>query len=280
MYATSGFPGRNEVSQSMIQNDFANRYPDYWSQGVWIIPLQLEGTSPPASLNLSVVALPSESVATDFLSLVEQEEYSRFQYPRRRNSYLLGKLAAKLALARGDDELSAIAVDHGILNQPIASGRSSKVTVTHSDTLGAALAYDQRLLAGIDLELINEQARDAMLRITSAEEEGLVRRLGTDIAPTAFLTILWTAKEAISKVLQTGFTVAMELFEVKSLERNKYGVVGSFRHFPQLVSVSVVREDYVFSMVLPAKALAEGEEFRILELMHNRLPVCSIITVD
>ncbi|OMF96017.1 4'-phosphopantetheinyl transferase superfamily protein [Paenibacillus sp. FSL R7-0273] len=256
----------------MRYSSFTRRYADYWAEGVWNIAFELEGVEPSASFRLTVAALPPEAAAADYLSLSEQAEYARFQYPRRRCSYLLGKLSAKLALAGEADDLSAIAIEHGIMNQPVVSGSSRKITVTHCDSLGAALAFDQRLLAGVDIELISEQARDALRRITSVEEERLSSGPQQDMGQTAFLTLLWTAKEAMSKVLLTGFTVATELFEVKTLERRKYGVVGRFCNFPQFLSLSVLREEYIFSMVLPAKAFAPGEEDRLLERIHNSLP--------
>lgn len=163
--------------------------------------LELGSKEEPYRLKLSVVSLQPEGEPLEYLSSEEKETYFGFQYPRRRNSYLLGKLAAKTAVAEEGEDLSGIQIEHGILCQPLVAGRSRKVTITHCDSLGAAVGYDPRLLAGVDMELVDEKAAEAIRRITSREEEALL----PELAASAALTLLWTAKEAMSKVIQTGF---------------------------------------------------------------------------
>lgn len=66
------------------------------------------------------------------------------------------------------------------------------------------------------------------------------------------LTILWTAKEALSKVLKTGLTMDMKLFEINQLEeRDIYR--GSFTIFTQYQFLSFIIEDTVFTIVTPKK---------------------------
>ncbi len=219
-------------------------------------------------LKLSVVSLPPEDAPLEYLSPAEQEQYFGFQYSRRRNSYLLGKLAAKMAVAEEEDDLSSIQIEHGILCQPIITGSTRRITITHCDTMGAAADYDPRLMAGVDMERVDEKAADAIRRITSKEEETLV----TELAPPQFLTLLWTAKEAMSKVIQTGFTVPTELFEIKECVCRGQAAVSEFRNFPQFKALSVVRREYVFSIVLPGKALSGSAEAMLLQVLQELLP--------
>lgn len=257
----------------MLYTTFARQYEQFLSQTVRRISFELEGPEDRYGLKLSVVSLPPEDGPLDYLSAAEKEQYSGFKYPRRRNSYLLGKLAAKMAVAEEQDDLSEIQVDHGILCQPLVAGSDRKITITHCDTLGAAVDYDPRLLLGVDMELVDEKAMDALRRITSKEEEALMKDLGPELAPTHFLTLLWTAKEAMSKVLQTGFTVPTDLFEIKACTRGEQGVISQFKNFPQFKAISVLRREYVFTIVLPAKAMTDSSEDRLLQCLQEMLPL-------
>lgn len=244
------------------------QYRQFLSDTVRRMSLELEGPEASYMLKLSLVSLPPEDAPLDYLSPAEKEQYFGFQYPRRRNSYLLGKLAAKIAVAEEDDDLSAIQIEHGILCQPFIAGSTRKITVTHCDTLGAAAVYDPGLLAGVDMERVDERAAEAIRRITSKEEEALKMEL----APPHFLTLLWTAKEAMSKVIQTGFTVPTELFEIKECTCSGQTAVSRFRNFPHFKAVSVVRREYVYSIVLPAKSVSGPAEARLVQGLQELLP--------
>lgn len=252
----------------MQYTTFARQYGQFLTDTVRRVSLKLEGPEGSYTLKLSVVTLPPEDAPLDYLSPAEKEQYFGFQYQRRRNSYLLGKLAAKMAVAEEADDLTAVQIEHGILCQPVIAGSPRRITVTHCDTLGAAAEYDPRLLAGVDMERVDEKAAEAIRRITSKEEEALLPELD---AATA-LTLLWTAKEAMSKVIQTGFTVPTELFEIKDCICSGQTAVCEFKNFPQFKAISVIRRDYVFTLVLPAKAMSGSAEARLLQGLEKLLP--------
>ncbi|MEK4042686.1 4'-phosphopantetheinyl transferase superfamily protein [Paenibacillus sp. FSL H8-0048] len=251
---------------------FARQYEQFLSETVRRCHLELEGPEGSYGLKLSVVSLPPEDGPLDYLSAAEKEQYFGFQYPRRRNSYLLGKLAAKMAAAGEEDDLAGIQIEHGILCQPIVSGSTRRITITHCDGLGAAVDYDPRLMAGVDIELVDEKAVEGIRRITSKQEEELIKESGPLLALPNFLTLLWTAKEAMSKVIQTGFTVPTELFEVKSCSRSGRGAISQFKNFTQFKAISVLREEYVFTIVLPAKAMTDSSEALLLQSLQELLP--------
>lgn len=247
---------------------FAGQYGASLQQTVRTMSLELNGPEGKYTLKLSVVSLPPEDAPLDYLSPAEKAQYFGFQYPRRRNSYLLGKLAAKTAVAEEGEALSGIQIEHGILGQPIVAGSARRITVTHCDTLGAAADYDPRLLAGVDIELVDEKAAEAIRRITSREEEALL----PELAAASALTLLWTAKEAMSKVIQTGFTVPTELFEIKACTFSGGAVISEFKNFPQFQAFSILRKEYVYTLVLPAKVLAGSSEARLIAGLEGLLP--------
>ncbi|MEK4852139.1 4'-phosphopantetheinyl transferase superfamily protein [Paenibacillus sp. FSL H7-0756] len=247
---------------------FASQYGASLQQTVRTMSLELESPEAPYRLKLSVVSLPPEGDPLEYLNQEEKDTYFGFQYARRRNSYLLGKLAAKTAVAEEGEALSGIQIEHGILCQPLVAGRNRKITITHCDSLGAAVGYDPRLLAGVDMELVDEKAAEAIRRITSREEEALL----PELAAATALTLLWTAKEAMSKVIQTGFTVPTELFELKACTCSGSVVISQFKNFPQFQAVSILRKEYVYTLVLPAKVLAGSSETRLIEGLEGLLP--------
>ncbi|MNO12296.1 4'-phosphopantetheinyl transferase superfamily protein [compost metagenome] len=262
---------QNRGNRAMLYTTFTKQYTLFLTRFVRKMKFELEGPESMYRLNICVVSLPPEDGPLDYLSTVEREQYFSFKYPKRRNSYLLSKLSCKMAVASDDDDLTAIVIHHGVMRQPIVEGSERRITITHCDTMGAAIDYDPRLLIGVDIELVDIKAMDALARITSTEEHMLVHELG--LQPSTFLTLLWTAKEAMSKVIQTGFTVPTELFEVKECVWKERCIISQFKNFPPFKAISILREKYVFTLVLPAKAMTEMGEIRLLQSLDTFLPL-------
>ncbi|OKP96666.1 4'-phosphopantetheinyl transferase superfamily protein [Paenibacillus sp. P46E] len=254
----------------MLYATFEKQYKLFLTRIVRKAELKLEGPEGMYGLNISVVSVPPEDGPLDYLSNAEKDQYNSFQYQRRRNSYLLSKLACKMAVARAEDDLTDIVIDHGVMGQPFIRGSDRKITITHCDTMGSAIDYDPRLLLGVDMELIDEKAMDAIARITSKEEQFLQHELG--IQAPAFLTVLWTVKEAMSKVIQTGFTVPTELFEVKGCVWKEQNIITHFKNFTSYKAITVLRSTYVFTIVLPSKAMTEMGETRLMQQLEALMP--------
>ncbi|MBZ9609075.1 4'-phosphopantetheinyl transferase superfamily protein [Clostridium estertheticum] len=208
-----------------------------------------------------------EKIPIDYLNDNEKEKYLNIKHQRRRESFLLGKLVSKLAIAEEQDDLSDIFVNHGIFNQPIVSGRDEKVTITHCGSIGVAVAFDQRLMLGIDIEAIDERRIEALRRITTRGEEALFNE--EDITFTAFLTMLWTIKEAMSKVLNTGFTIDLDILEVKDIVKKDLGFISSLKNFSQFKAISVLNNEYVFTIVIPKKLIDDSPEVNIIEIISE-----------
>jgi len=104
-----------------------------------------------AQIGVTLVIVP-ESVASQlnessgFLGPGEREYFSTLKFVRRRQSYLLGRYAAKMAVAHqvGEIDLRAIEILRGVFEQPIVHCVRSDgwcVSISHADTLAAALAF-------------------------------------------------------------------------------------------------------------------------------------------
>lgn len=257
------------MTAPMRLQTFADRHRDFFDHAVRQREIILDGQGEGCRLTLCAVSMGRGTIPPDFLSPSEKEAYDGFRHQRRRESYLLGKLCAKLALAGPEDELDRICVVPGILCQPVAEGRDRRITITHCGERGVAAAYDPRLLAGVDLEAVSERHADAMSRVTTDHERRLMEGLEAD-RPTA-LTVLWTAKEAMSKAIQTGFTASMDLFETGEITVRGAGFVSGFRHFPQFVALSSVVREQALTLALPRKAVSGQAEQALMHMLDELL---------
>ncbi|WP_410511170.1 4'-phosphopantetheinyl transferase superfamily protein [Paenibacillus sp. BR2-3] len=261
--------GKRIGAPDMLYTTFASRNEAFFSKAVRRRTIRLNGPDEAYDLNLCVASIHQEAAPLEFLSPSETDKYFSFKYQRRRNSYLLGKLAAKLAIASEEDDLDHIIIEHGILCQPIVAGSDRKITITHSDSIGAAVYYDPRLLIGIDIEVVDQKTEDALKKVTSQDEEALINQSDADYG--AMLTMLWTIKEAMSKVIQTGFTVAPDMFEISEIARKEAGFISQFKNFPQFQAISILSHEYVLTVVLPRKAMADAGEYRLTQILQELL---------
>lgn len=165
----------------------------------------------------------------------EQEYFNSLKFQKRANSYLIGRFAAKqaVALLSGEKNLANILIPSGIFQQPlVASGeRGIQVSITHCDDFGAAIAFPEGHPMGIDMESIAAAQRSAMETVMTDREK---EQLGSfAIGYEAGLTLLWTAKEALSKVLRTGMMTPFEIFEIVNMEQWDHYVICYYKNFAQ-----------------------------------------------
>lgn len=149
----------------------------------------------PTLLVLSPEAASPER-AEALLTAAERAEYAAFRFPKRRHDWLLGRLAAKLALAEsGGPDPGAITI------RKLEGGRPAfdldapgwDLSITHGHGLAAALVAPAPV--GIDLEAVRPLEADAWRFFTSEDEQA--RLAAGELSPIA----LWAIKEAGYKAL-------------------------------------------------------------------------------
>jgi phosphopantetheinyl transferase len=198
---------------------------------------------------------PFEELA-DVLHPRETAYYHTLKSEKRKRSYLVGRYAAKKAVAAFVQETDPrrILIQQGIFNQPIATcedARNVQVSITHCDGLGAAIAFPEAHPMGIDLERIKPGKREAIeSQMTKAEREGIT---ALSFPYDMLLTLAWTAKEALSKVLKTGLTTPFTIFAMSEIKVQNDCFTGSFENFPQYKALSFETDGYVCSIVCPKK---------------------------
>lgn len=193
--------------------------------------------------------------AGEFLHPEELEIFRAFKVERRQISYLLGRYTAKSALGKcvgPGFEASRAVIALGIFNQPVVQCHALRplgVSISHSDRLVCSLAYPEEHPMAIDVEEIDEARTKVMMTQIGRDEGALAQSVCTSLDVAA--TVVWTAKEALSKALRCGMTCPYELLEICGLEVRDGVYTGRFKNFGQYKFQSWRRGDSVITIVLP-----------------------------
>ena len=198
--------------------------------------------------------LQSVKKLSEFLHKKEKNYYDNLMHDRRKKSYLLGRYSAKRAISYlfGEDNLQEILIQPGVFSQPINSyskGRDIQVSITHSGDFGAAVAFPEALPMGIDMEKIDPGKRDVMESQMTEAEKGLIRNLSR--LDEKMLTLLWSTKESLSKVLKTGLTTPFYIYEIDGIKRRHNCFITYFKNFGQYKALSFTLGEYMCSISYP-----------------------------
>ncbi|UPK72544.1 4'-phosphopantetheinyl transferase family protein [Chitinophaga filiformis] len=194
----------------------------------------------------------------------ERSYYETLKFDKRRESYLLGRISAKKAIGAlsSFEDLGKIAIEAGVFQFPVvkyAVTHNLQVCITHCDGLGIALSYPEVHPLGIDLERADKAGTGAIREQLTARELALADTLPLP-ADVAF-TMLWTMKEALSKILRTGLTMDLKLLEIRSLEKEGDVYTGHFSHLIQYKAISCHAGAHVCSVVVPGKTSPDLAQF-------------------
>lgn len=185
-----------------------------------------------------------------FLHPEEQAYFLKLLHPKRQQSYLLGRFCAKQALAiYTNNSPASIKIENGIFQQPVvcsAPYNNAQVSISHTDVLGAAIAFPETHPMAIDIETICPTKRETILTQLTLSE---IRLLSSDTVDN--LTMLWTAKEALSKVLRCGLGISFELLEINSIIHYTNWTLCNFKHVYPYQALSFRCGGSVCSLVYP-----------------------------
>ena len=199
---------------------------------------------------------PNYEEIVAFLHPQERKYYEKLKFEKRIKSYLVGRLTAKKAIAVlvGEVDLTKILIQSGIFTQPIATYKEKQniqVSISHSDDFGAAVAFPEAHPMGIDIEKIHREQNEAIEREVTESEIKLIK--GLPFSYETMLTFLWTAKEALSKVLKTGLMTPFKIYEVEKIENHQDYLLSFYKNFAQYKTVSFLIGNNVCSIVYPMK---------------------------
>lgn len=230
----------------------------------------------------------------DYLSNTEKETYNRFLCNSRKREYLFSRHLAKSLLFSYNINHSAeqIKIHNGILGQPFLDCpmKNHGITISHCSDMITVVVFPEFYQIGVDIEKISDSMISVKKNIMTKHEEKIVYEKldqGTKLyffdviqyilsiftdsydevdAELQKITIVWTAKESLSKVLKCGLSTPLEVFEIKSIACDGKIFVCSFLNFPQYTSVSIRLKGYIFSICYPSQLNNEECKWKYCKL--------------
>jgi 4'-phosphopantetheinyl transferase len=192
----------------------------------------------------------------DFIKYLHTEELIRLNKFKNENakfSYTLGRYAAKKSIAclTKQTDFNLINITNGTLGNPIVSDLPNLgVSLAHTDTSAVAVCFNEKYPMGIDIEEIDEKKSDIIKTQLTESESRLSGKL--KLSETELNIYLWTAKEALSKALKTGFTLPMSQFEISEIEEKENHLIIKFKNMEQFSGVEWKINNSIISIVFPA----------------------------
>lgn len=205
----------------------------------------------------SIIKNDLQSLKKQFDLLHENEikQFEMYEFNRRKHSYLLGRISAKIALSHlsPNERASSVCIENGIFDFPIVKSNINynlSVGIAHCDDIGVSIAFPDVHPMGVDLEKIDPKRTETMKSCVKNDEMALLQQLKLD--NEIGYTLIWTIKEALSKILRTGFSLnfqALEIGEIKFLDTI---FECTFQNLIQYKAVSYLSGGYILTIVLPA----------------------------
>lgn len=206
-----------------------------------------------------------KSIARTFLHPTELAYFQTLKFERRQHSFLLGRYAAKRAIMKCCDieNPTLIEIKAGVFNHPVVKfpgNKNLQVSIAHSQSWTAAIAFPEEHPMGIDLESLTARSTDAIVEQLTPAEHQLAELLDLDQQTTQVL--LWSAKEALGKTIKCGITIPLQMMELRSFTKSGEVYTFIFTHFVQYKAISYLLEGNAITIVLPRDTNFEAQPFR------------------
>ena len=201
----------------------------------------------------------------EFLSEAEKEQAADFRFAEKRQSFLLGRLAAKRALGAllEEPDLRRIGIHAGVYGQPLVRhprAESIEVSVSHSQGLAVALAFPAEYPMGIDLETIAAVSASVVLGELEASPPELAWLATGGVDAATACCVLWSAREALGKALRTGLNGPLGILALAGIEDRGQGCwAGRYLNFPRVQCLSWAGKGRVLSLAVHCDAELNGQ---------------------
>lgn len=216
-----------------------------------------EGSVSSAAIGLSACSdAELLSKVDEILHHREIEVFRTDRLGRWQLGYLRGRLCAKLALKTLADRLDfkQVSIERGVFGQPVVLSKqlvNSQVSISHSGSWAAAVAFDEAHPMATDIEVFSEGKQTVILRnMTATELEAIA---ATNLSPRMRLTVLWTIKESLAKTLRSGLMSPFEVYAIEHIADDEGLAVSTFRNFGQYRCLSFSIGELAVSITLPKR---------------------------
>jgi 4'-phosphopantetheinyl transferase len=217
--------------------------------------------------NIYIAHISFEQLSHQVLDFLHKSEYAYYQtlmHKNRQYSFLLGRYCAKqtLAMAPFSMQSNLCEITPGVFGQPVIQSQENKnvqISIAHCGDKAAALAYPEAHPMGIDIEQCDDKNIEVMQKQMTIDELNLISRFINN--KTEAITLLWTAKEALSKILRTGFMVPFSLLEISESSVEGDFFYCKFKNFHQYKSCSFKLNEHFISLVYPHQTKMQLDVF-------------------
>ncbi|MDU5207319.1 MAG: 4'-phosphopantetheinyl transferase superfamily protein [Clostridioides difficile] len=211
-----------------------------------------------AFLSACAIRMANQSEYTKLLGNEEKIYFDTLKYPKRIMEYLIGRYVGKVSYGTliGESDIKSIEITQDLHGGPIVLYKnvySSSISISHCDNLAVALAYNSKTPMGIDIEFMSERKSDILKNILTEQEEKKAEKQQESIEKRIWRYIAWTTKEALSKVIRTGFTLPLSFYEIKSIFKVRDKFITEFTYFTQYRAYTVIKNNYIISFICSKK---------------------------
>ncbi|MBI4925482.1 MAG: 4'-phosphopantetheinyl transferase superfamily protein [Bdellovibrio sp.] len=159
----------------------------------------------------------TEKNLDNVLNINERNKFNSFKVQKRKETFFYGRLAAKTALQtyfpkflKNEICIKNSNKDHASVYPMVIFEQGAlpmgSVSISHSGQYAVASFHPLRNI-GIDLEQVADRDEEFFNLNFTLQEKAMLRSLPDDLLFSAF-TLLWTAKEAMSKAIGKGLTLS------------------------------------------------------------------------
>ncbi|MBO0997910.1 4'-phosphopantetheinyl transferase superfamily protein [Bacillus sp. SD075] len=212
----------------------------------------------------------ADSVNLDYIGDIFNEKEWSYLYlqngPKRaieaKKSLYCGKKAIMEFLDIGLDEIKNVSLLKGVFGQPVIVTNlfllmNMGISITHTDKTFGILIFDQMHPMGIDIETKTKSDSEFLgTYLTEAEKKMIMESEGV-----LSKEIFFSAKESLSKVLKTGLTSPLEIYEISKVIIDHNNISLFYKNFSQYKSTVVLVNDEIRSVTFPINStkINEGE---------------------
>lgn len=163
----------------------------------------------------------TQSQIKSFLSPNEQDQFAKLKIPKRNREWLNGRLTAKALITSPGSPLenevkSLISIENHPEGAPYLASHPNigSLSISHRDPIAVcAFIPAKTRIVGIDLELIENRPNSFAKDFFTEGEYSFVKDLPPDLQDF-YITLIWSAKEAILKVWQKGLRLDTRRVEI------------------------------------------------------------------
>jgi len=197
---------------------------------------------------------------------VERNVFDCLPTAVRKDSYLLGRVAAKMAISMivESEAMPSVYIDQGIFMFPVVKSHlnhSIQVSISHCNDIAIGLAFPEEHPLSVDIERIRPDIIEITREYFSTADQKLLENCR--LSDPAGHTLLWTVKESLTKILRTGLTMDLTSVEIQSIEKKGDNCfISIYRNHLQYQAISFLKADYICSITLPRNTNAVWVDFK------------------